>query len=73
MEDLGETVRRLIREEASVRKVAMGLNIDRSQLIRSLRKGIHPRIDTIVKILDYLGYELQIVKSKNKQKNQKGK
>jgi DNA-binding phage protein len=71
MEDLVGTVGKLIREKASIRKVAMGVNMDRSQLIRSLRKGIHPRIDTIVRILDYLGYELQIVESKSKQNKQR--
>jgi len=71
MEDLVGIVGKLVREKASIRKVAMGVNMDRSQLIRSLRKGIHPRIDTIVRILDYLGYELQIVESKSKQNKQR--
>lgn len=62
--DVTETVKELIRTKASLRKVAMGLNMDRSQLVRSLRKGKRPRIDTIVKILDYLGYEIRIIKKK---------
>jgi DNA-binding phage protein len=65
-EDVTGTVQKLIREKTSLRKAAMGLNMDRAQLVRSLRKGTHPRIDTIVRILDYLGYEIRIVESRRK-------
>jgi len=68
MEDLVETLWRLIQEESSVRRVAMELEVDRASLYRSLKKGTHPRIDTVVKILDHLGYELQVVKAKKKTK-----
>ena len=68
MTDLVETLWRLIQEESSVRRVAMELEVDRASLYRSLKKGTHPRIDTVVKILDHLGYELQVVKAKKKTK-----
>ncbi len=61
-ESVTETVKELIRKKASLRKVAMAINMDRAQLVRSLRKGTRPRIDTIVKILDYLGYEIRIIR-----------
>ncbi len=64
MEEIVEQIRKLIKKKASLRRVAIGLDMDRAQLVRSLKIGTHPRIDTIVKILDYLGYEIRIVKSR---------
>jgi len=46
----------------------MELGVDRASLYRSLKKGTNPRIDTIVKFLDHLGYRLQVVKTKKKTK-----
>jgi len=46
----------------------MELGMDRASLYRSLKKGTNPRIDTIVKFLDHLGYHLQVVKTKKKAK-----
>jgi DNA-binding phage protein len=68
MENVVVTVWRLIRKESSVRRVSMELGMDRSSLYRSLKKGTNPRVDTIVKFLDYLGYRLQVVKKKKKVK-----
>jgi len=64
MEEIVEQIRNLIKKKASLRRVAIGLDMDRAQLVRSLKIGTRPRIDTIVKILDYLGYEIRIVKSR---------
>ena len=64
MEEIVEQIRKLIKKKASLRRVAIGLDMDRAQLVRSLKIGTRPRIDTIVKILDYLGYEIRIVKSR---------
>jgi len=33
-----------------------------------LKKGTHPRIDTIMKFLNHLGYQLQVVKVRPKRK-----
>jgi DNA-binding phage protein len=68
MENVVITVWRLIREESSVRRVSMELGMDRSSLYRSLKKGTNPRVDTIMKFLDHLGYRLQVVKKKKKAK-----
>jgi len=38
--------------------------MDRASLYRSLKKGTNPRIDTIIKFLNHLGYQLQVVKAK---------
>jgi DNA-binding phage protein len=68
MENVVVTVWNLIREESSVRRVSMELGMDRASLYRSLKKGTNPRVDTIVKFLDHLGYRLQVVKKKKKAK-----
>jgi predicted transcriptional regulator len=74
MADLVKTLWQLIHEESSVRRVAKELEVDRASLYRSLKKGTHPRIDTVVKILDHLGYELQVVKAnKRTKKGSEGK
>ncbi|MBM4308779.1 MAG: hypothetical protein FJ115_03240 [Deltaproteobacteria bacterium] len=68
MADLVKTLWELIRKESSVRRVAKELEVDRASLYRSLKEGNHPRIDTVVKILDHLGYELKVVKANKKAK-----
>jgi DNA-binding phage protein len=68
MENVVVTVWKLIKEKSSVRRVSMELGMDRASLYRSLKKGTNPRIDTIVKFLDHLGYQLQVVKAKKKVK-----
>jgi len=72
MADLVKTLWELIHEESSVRRVAKELEVDRASLYRSLKKGTHPRIDTVIKILDHLGYELQVVKADKKTKKVAG-
>ena len=68
MEDIVVTVWRLIKEKSSVRRVSLELGIDRASLYRSLKKGTNPRIDTIMKFLNHLGYQLEVVKAKKKRK-----
>jgi probable addiction module antidote protein len=64
LEDIAEKVWGLIRKESSVSKVAKELGIERPTLYHSFKKGAHPRIDTVVKVLDCLGYDLKIFKRK---------
>jgi DNA-binding phage protein len=68
MEDIVFTVWRLIKERSSVRRVSLELGVDRASLYRSLKKGTNPRIDTIMKFLNHLGYQLQVVKVRQKRK-----
>jgi hypothetical protein len=68
--DIGKVLMDLIaREGKSFRKTAFDLKVDRSTLFRSLKKG-NPEWKTIQKVLDYLGYEMKIVKKtkSNKQR-----
>jgi DNA-binding phage protein len=66
MEDIVVTVWKLIKENSSVRRMSMELGMDRASLYRSLKKGTNPRIDTIAKFLNYLGYQLHVIKAKKK-------
>ena len=63
MENVVDTVWRLIKEKSSVRRVSIELGMDRASLYRSLKRGTNPRIDTVMKFLNHLGYQLQVVKS----------
>ena len=54
-------------EGRSFRQTSIDLKVDRSTLHRSLKKG-NPEWKTIEMILNYLGYEVRIVKSKKKTK-----
>jgi len=68
MEDIVATVWRLIKQKSSVRRVSLELGVDRASLYRSLKEGTNPRIDTIKKFLNHLGYQLRVVKVKKKAK-----
>jgi DNA-binding phage protein len=65
--NIGRTLRWLIiKEGKSIRRTSTDLQIDRASLQRSIKEGGNPEWKTIQKILDYLGYEIRIVKSKRK-------
>jgi probable addiction module antidote protein len=64
MPDIIDTIWRLIKKKSSVRRVSIELGMDRASLYRSLKKGTNPRIDTIMKFLNHLGYRLQVVRAK---------
>jgi len=64
--DIGKVIRELITKEGrSFRQTSIDLKVDRSTLHRSLKKG-NPEWKTIEMILNYLGYEVRLVKSKKK-------
>lgn len=70
--DIGKVIRELIAKEGrSFRQTSIDLKVDRSTLHRSLKKG-NPEWKTIDMILNYLGYEVRLVKSKKKTKWRKG-
>jgi DNA-binding phage protein len=68
--DILEVIRKIIKKEASLRRVAVDLNVDRSSLFHSLKSGANPELKTIIKVLDYLGYELKVVKRKEVKRNE---
>jgi len=66
--DIGRVLRELIAKEGrSFRQTSINLKVDRSTLHRSLKKG-NPEWRTVERVLNYLGYEIRIVKSKRKRK-----
>ena len=54
------------KEKTSIRQVAKAIGVDHGSLYRALKDGGNPEGNTIEKILDYLGYEIRIVKPKKK-------
>ena len=67
--NIGMILRNLIAKEGrSFRQTSIDLKVDRSTLHRSLKKG-NPEWKTVEKVLNYLGYEIRIVKTKKKKQN----
>jgi transcriptional regulator with XRE-family HTH domain len=61
---IGEAIREIIKKnKLTYRQIASDLGIDHANLYHSLKKGANPEWNTIEKLLGYLGYEVQIVKS----------
>ena len=55
-------LRELVKAQG-LRKVAKGLRIDHASLYRSLKDGSNIKLERVKKLLDYLGYEIRVVKS----------
>ena len=66
MSRISKLLREIIeeREGKSVKSVAKAIGVDHGSLYRTLKNGGNPEGNTIEKILDYLGYDLKIVKRK---------
>jgi len=56
------------KEKTSIRRVAKAIGVDHGSLYRALKDGGNPEGKTIEKILNYLGYEIRVVRSKKKGK-----
>jgi DNA-binding phage protein len=62
-----EEIRSLIKKRnLTPYKVARSIGIDHASLYRSLADGSNLELNTMMKVLDYLGYEIRFVKSKKK-------
>ena len=66
MKNVREHIREIIRERGPIRKVAEEIGFDHGNLIRMLRESQDPRIKTIEKIADRLGYSLTLKKKEVK-------
>ena len=64
MEDIKETIRDLIGQKGTIRKVATDLGMDYANLLRCLREDANPGLKTVEKIANYLGHEIRLVKRK---------
>jgi DNA-binding phage protein len=62
-----KSIEQILRElvlAKGLRKTALDLGIDPASLHRSLRDGSNIKLERVKKLLDYLGYEIRIVRSK---------
>jgi DNA-binding phage protein len=63
-------IRKIMKEKkATFYGMAKGLGIDRGSLYKSLKDGSNLELNTLVRVLTFLGYEVRFVKSK---KNARG-
>jgi DNA-binding phage protein len=62
-----QRLRGLVRENG-LPKTAHDLGIDHASLYRSLKDGSNIKLERIKQLLDYLSYEIRIVKSRRKKK-----
>ena len=61
-------LKRIIEKEGTTpNAIAKAIGVDHASLYRSLRDGGNPEWKTIKKVLDHLGYEIRVVKSKGRE------
>ena len=60
MKNVQQIIGEIIRKRGPIRKVAEEIGIDHGNLIRILREGSDPRIKTIERIVNRLGYSLNL-------------
>ena len=64
-------IRDLIRKSGlTPYKVAKAIGIDHASLYRSLSDDSNLELKTMMKVLDYLGYEIRFIKSRRKEAKQ---
>jgi len=62
---LGRDIREIAKKEGiTLYRIAKDLGIANESLLRSLKDDANPEWKTIKKILNYLGYEIRLVKKK---------
>lgn len=66
MNDVRKQIRQIIGKKGAIRKVAEEIGIAHSNLIRMLRESQDPRIKTIERIVDRLGYSLTLKRKEMK-------
>jgi probable addiction module antidote protein len=67
MESIGKEIKEIARKKrVSLYRIAKDLGIAQESLFRSLMDNANPKWNTIKRILDYLGCEIQIVKPRRK-------
>jgi len=62
MKDIRQAIKEIVKEKGSLRKVAGEVGIDHANLIRLMREGSDPRLKTIERIVNRLGYSLTLKK-----------
>ena len=65
METIGKGIRDILRKKGvSLYRIAKDLGIAKESLHRSLMDGANPEWRTIQKVINYLGYEVKLVKKR---------
>ena len=62
MKDIRQAIKEIVKKKGSLRKVAEEVGIDHANLIRLMREGSDPRLKTIERIVDRLGYSLTLIR-----------
>ena len=63
MKSIQAEIREMMKERnVSFYGMAKAIGVDRGSLYKSLRDGSNLELNTIIKVLDYLGYRIRIVK-----------
>jgi DNA-binding phage protein len=60
MKNVQQLIGEIVKKRGPIRKVAEEIGIDHANLIRILREGSDPRIKTIERIADCLGYSITL-------------
>ena len=69
MESIGKEIKDIARKKGvSLYRIAKDLDIAQESLFRSLMDDANPKWNTVKKILDYLGYEIQIGEARRKRR-----
>lgn len=74
--NIRQAIKEIVRKRGPLRKVAEEVGIDHANLIRLMREGSDPRLKTIERIFDRLGYSLTLKRkgvSKDNQRLSKSK
>jgi len=67
METIQKKIRDIIKKKGlSIYRVAKGIGMDHSNLYHSLADDSNLELNTMMKVLNFLGYEIKFVKSRMK-------
>ena len=56
----------IVKKKLSVYQVAQGIGVNHANLYRSLADGSNLELKTMIKVLNFLGYEIRFVKSRKR-------
>jgi probable addiction module antidote protein len=64
-DDLMNILRQLIRYDGGISKLSLHTGINRQRIYRCLEPGGNPKVKSLLAILDYLGFHLEIKRKKD--------
>ena len=67
MYKIQKEIRRIIKKKKlTIYQVAKAIGVDHGNLYRSLADGSNLELNTMIKVLNFLGYEIRFIKSRKK-------